>query len=206
LLPEIRQRVLATTLLDPERSWYLRELAARLELTPSSLQRELQNLVEAGILKATKNGNRAYYQSDKTSPFFSELQSIMRKSSGGVDVLRDALEPFKGEISHAFIYGSFASQTNVRNISDVDLMVVGEIRPRQLTDTLARVEQALGREVNSTVYTPIEFKQKLSEGHHFLNTVMACERLPILGDMDVLATTSESRKDSHSPDKPSRAN
>ena len=41
LFPAVRQEILAATLLSPERSWYLSELAAHLKTSPSSLQREL---------------------------------------------------------------------------------------------------------------------------------------------------------------------
>src|SRR5258708_39495570 len=51
LLPVVRQRILAATLLSPERSWYLSELAAHLRTSPSSLQRELETLPKSGILQ-----------------------------------------------------------------------------------------------------------------------------------------------------------
>jgi predicted nucleotidyltransferase len=151
----------------------------------------------------TKHGNRAYYQADQTSPFFSELQSIMRKSTGGVDVIRDALQPLQSEITAAFLYGSFVRQCDLRNSSDVDLMVIGDVRPRQLTEALSGVEQELGREVNPTVYTPNEFKQKLAQGHHFLTAVMHSEKLPIIGNTDVLAAAPQPREGSSTSDKPS---
>ena len=50
LFPQVRQGVLAATLTQPEKWWYLSELADRLGTTPSSLQRELSALVASGIL------------------------------------------------------------------------------------------------------------------------------------------------------------
>src|SRR5882724_10620182 len=44
LFPAVRQEILAATLLSPERSWYLSELAAHLKTSPSSLQPELEAL------------------------------------------------------------------------------------------------------------------------------------------------------------------
>lgn len=40
LFPKTRQAILAATLMEPVRSWYLTDLARKLEVSPSSLQRE----------------------------------------------------------------------------------------------------------------------------------------------------------------------
>ena len=56
LFPTVRQGVLAATLMQPEKWWYLSELAADLGTRPSSLQRELAALVEIGILERRREG------------------------------------------------------------------------------------------------------------------------------------------------------
>lgn len=190
-MPTIRRQVLATTLLAPDRSWYLSELANQLGLTTSSAQRELDNLVQAGIVLRFKDGNRVRFQADRTSPLFPELQGLMRKSSGGVDVIRGALDPLRDHIQLAFIYGSFATQESLRNSSDIDVIVVGRLRTRQVVDALQNAQRALGREINPTVYTPEEFSAKLSGGNHFLTTVANSDTLPVIGDTHVLGTFIE---------------
>lgn len=194
LFPAVRQQVLAATLLNPERSWYLRELAAQLHVTPSSLQTELQNLVDAGILKKTANGNRAYFQADQTSPIFVDLHNLIKKSLGAVEEIKTALLPLANDIDVAFIYGSYARVCDVKNSSDIDLMVIGNATGMQLAEALSPVEEAVGREVNPTIYTRKEFNEKVSSGHHFLSAVLKTETLPIIGDMDVLAAASNSRQ------------
>lgn len=83
LFPTIRRSVLAAALLNPNKWWYLSELAHSLETTPSSLQRELPALVKAGILERRwKRNKRAFFRAKKTSPIFSELQRIFEKASG----------------------------------------------------------------------------------------------------------------------------
>lgn len=111
----------------------------------------------------------------------------MKKSVGAVDILREALEPLAPNIKVAFIYGSFASSAPIRNTSDIDLMVVGKVNGMELADALFLVEAELGREVNPTVYTFQEFNEKLRGGNHFLSTVVRSEKLPVIGDIDVLA-------------------
>jgi hypothetical protein len=59
LLPKTRQGILAATLVQPEKAWYVSELARRMEVPPSSLQRELQDLTDACILKGHRQGGTA---------------------------------------------------------------------------------------------------------------------------------------------------
>jgi predicted transcriptional regulator len=50
LFPTVRAGVLSATLLQPDHWWFMTELARYLEVTPSSLQRELESLVASGFL------------------------------------------------------------------------------------------------------------------------------------------------------------
>lgn len=180
-----RQRVLAATLLHPDRSWYLSDLAKHLKLRPSTLQRELGSLAAAGVLKRTANGNRVYYQADPACPFIEELQGLLVKTVGIVDVVREALTPFGHQISFAFIHGSFARSEQISE-SDVDLMVVGSTGLARLSPALRRAERLLTRSVNVTVYTPAEFKEKARSKNHFLLEVLRDKKIMIIGDADDL--------------------
>lgn len=95
LLPKTRQGILAATLVQPEKAWYASELAQRLGVPSSSLQRELQDLTEAGILKTHKQGRMVYYQANRESPVFPDLRGLLLKTAGLVDVLAQALSPWR---------------------------------------------------------------------------------------------------------------
>src|SRR5215471_7176583 len=102
LISKNKQQILAATLLQPDRSWYLLELARHLSVRPSSLQRELRLLTESGILKRYKNGNRVYFQADPACPIHPELALMLAKTVGVVDVLRESLLPIRDRIAVAF--------------------------------------------------------------------------------------------------------
>jgi len=68
LFPTVRGDVLAATLTQPDKWWYLSELAQFLRTTPSSLQRELKTLVDGGTLQTRREGARAYFKADTRSP------------------------------------------------------------------------------------------------------------------------------------------
>jgi predicted nucleotidyltransferase len=186
LFPKTRRAVLATTLMHPERWWFLADLARQIGVPPSSLQREMESLVEAGILLRRQEGKQVYFKPDPNCPILYELQGIMTKTLGLVDVLRQALTPFEKAVKLAFVYGSIARCEELSE-SDVDLMIVGDAGLADLSPAIHKAEERLAREVNPTLFSPAEFAGKLDEGHHFLRTVLAGEKLFVLGTENDLA-------------------
>jgi predicted nucleotidyltransferase len=171
LFPSVRQGILAATLGQPEKWWYLSELANFLHTRPSSLQRELSSLEKSGILQQRKDGRRTYFKAETRSPIFRELRSIFEKTVGLVASLRVALAPFANKIVCAFVYGSIARREE-HAASDVDLMVIGSVGLADLAPILRKVEKRLGREVNVTDYSVEEFRKKVAERDHFVTTVL----------------------------------
>lgn len=95
-------------------------------------------------------------------------------------------------IEFGFVYGSVA-RGEEGPASDVDLMIVGQVSFREVIGALQRAQQQLAREVNPTVYSPREFRDRLSGRHPFLAAVMNAPRLMILGTDDELAGLVEER-------------
>jgi predicted nucleotidyltransferase len=180
LVNKTTQAVLAATVLHPERSWYLSDLAKHLRRRPSSLQEPLASLVSAEVLSRRKEGNRVYFQANQNCPFLRELQGLIAKTVGLVEVLRDALAPLRSEIAVAFIHGSVAASRE-HAASDIDLIVLGSLGLAELSTVLEAVEQRLGRPVNANVYSPEEFAKKISTRNHFLCSVLDKEKLFIVG-------------------------
>ena len=185
LFPRTRQAILGATLIQPDRWWYLTDLAKHLGLRPSSIQRELRALVGAGILRRRRDGNRVYFQPDPECPFLAELQGLLAKTAGLADVLREALGPFAKRIEWAFVFGSIA-RSDEDSRSDIDLMVVGDIGLSDLAPVLRPVEARLGRPMNPVVLRRAELLKKLRQRNHFVRKVLAGEKLFVLGSEDEL--------------------
>ena len=164
LLTPPQQGILAA-FLQPEKRWYLRELARYLEVQPSTLQRELSAFAAAGLLQRLEDGNRVYYQADRACPIYPELESILLKTVGLVELLQEALQPLAKQLALACVYGSMAAQEE-HSHSDVDLLVVGQVGLAEIAAALRSVGRQIGREVNPTVYTTEEFQKKAQEGSH----------------------------------------
>ena len=156
--------MLAATLTQPDKWWYLSELAQFLGTTPSSLQRELKTLVDSGILEQRREGTRTYFKAETRSPLFPELRGLLEKTAGLLPTLQQALKPFQARIDCAFVYGSVARRPE-HALSDVDLLVIGAVGLAELAPALRKAEGRLGREVNVTSYSAKEFgKESGGEG------------------------------------------
>jgi len=146
-----------------------------------TVQRELEFLTRAGIVRRTVRGRQVYFQANADCPIYPELKGLIVKTAGVADVLRTALAPLAERIGAAFIYGSVARATE-RRASDIDVMVIGEVSFTEVTDALARSQETIGREINPSVYPPAEFRAKLAARHHFLSTVLRGEKIFLIGD------------------------
>ena len=129
LFPTVRGEILAATLTQPDKWWYLSELAQFLRTAPSSLQRDLKALVDGGILEQRREGTRAYVKADTRSPLFADLHGLVEKTAGLLPTLQRLLEQFDTRVDVAFVCGSIA-RGEEHATSDVDLLVIGAVRPR----------------------------------------------------------------------------
>jgi len=157
-----------------------------------AVQRELENLVSAGLVSRDRRGNQVHYQADPQSPIFSELKSLMVKTAGVAEVLREALNPLGNRIMTAFIYGSIVKGTE-NSASDVDVLVIGDVSFSDVVDLLSSAQESIGREVNPSVYPVDEFITKVSAGHHFVTSLVGEPKIFLIGDQDVLGRLVEKR-------------
>jgi predicted nucleotidyltransferase len=159
-------------------------------LAAGTLNRELARLAEAGLLRRERRGNQQLYSADRACPVYEELASILRKTSGLTEVLAGALEPVRGRIGAAFVYGSMASG-RARPGSDVDLIIIGELGFAEAVKLLHPTQEPLGREVSPRVYRRKEWAQKRAKPDAFIREVLEGPKLFVIGSEHELA---ESRR------------
>jgi len=190
LFGKTRQAVLALLYGRADSSFYTKQILDAVKIGRGTVQRELKNLTDTGIIIREVQGRQVYYRANARCPIFDELKSIVRKTFGVADVIRQSLAPDADKIRVAFIFGSMARSTDDRR-SDMDLMVVGKISFGDVVSLLTPAEQKLGREVNPVVYPIAEFKKKVKEDHHFVKTVLEDEKIFVVGDEDELRKLAE---------------
>lgn len=175
-----RRNVLGLLFTRPGDPMYLREIIAAVGGGQGQVQRELENLHRAGLIRREKRANQVYYSPNPDAPIYEELKAIAFKTFGVADVLRELLRPLANRIAVAFIYGSIArAEESAR--SDVDVMIVGDIKFSEVVLALKPAEERLRRSVNPNVYSRNELRSKLREKGGFLQRVIDEPKLFLIG-------------------------
>lgn len=180
LFSEYRRRVLGLLLLHPDERYHVREIARLTSTTAGTLHRELSKLAKANVLLRELSGNQVYYQANRNLPIYPELTSILKKTSGLVDVLFDSLAPLAEKIEVACVFGSVAKGTENLG-SDVDVLVIGDIDFTEIVTTLYSAQTSLGREINPKIYSREQWKASLQKQELFIQEVLNNPKLFIMG-------------------------
>ena len=183
LFKEYRRRVLSLLLLHPDQDYHVREIARLTKTVPGTLHKELSKLAEVGVLNKSRRGNQVSYGANRDCPIFEELASILRKTSGLADVLRDALTALKDHIELALVFGSVASG-KASSDSDIDLLVVGDLAFSDAVKTLHPAQELLGREINPKLYSPKEWQAAREENSAFIREILEKPSIRIMGDIN----------------------
>jgi predicted nucleotidyltransferase len=100
-------------------------------------------------------------------------------------LLNVALASFAHRMTIALVFGSVARHEQNRD-SDIDLLIVGDVRLKELVPQLRTAEQILGRVINPALYTPDSFREKYQAGDPFLLEVVRNQKIFLKGNHDEL--------------------
>jgi predicted nucleotidyltransferase len=187
LFSKTQQRVLGVLFGNPDRSFYAAEIIARARGGTGTVLRELARLEASGLVTAKRVGNQRHYQANPDSPVFEELRSIVAKTVGIADPLRQAFKRVAPKVTAAFVYGSVARQKDTAH-SDIDLMIISDrLTYADVYPALESAGKAVSRQVNPTIYTRSEFKKRVKARNAFLTKVLDLPKLWIIGSENDLA-------------------
>lgn len=190
LFSDYRRRVLGLLLLHPDTSYHVRELARLTGTSAGTLHKELTKLTSGGVLRRQAVGNQVHYSADRDCPVFEELASILRKTSGLVDVLVEALSSVEKNIVLAFVFGSVARGEQQSN-SDVDVMLIGSLGFADAVQVLYPVQATLQREINPVVYSLDEFRRRAASDDSFVREVLSQPKLFVVGNENELGKLTQ---------------
>jgi uncharacterized protein len=159
LLTPKQQRILGALVLNPERSFSLSEFFELADGGRSSTQAFLKTLVEASVVLVELHRKMPRYQVNTSHPLYPELRQIAVKSFGIKEPIERALAGIHDKVQHAFIFGSMAAGTATPS-SDIDVMVIGDVRVGRVQRELDSAGKDLGREIHVSVYPLDEWETK----------------------------------------------
>ena len=159
LMPIFRSQhqaaLLAWLLLHPEDEYTLTELAKRLGVPLTTLQREAQRLVGAGILQDRTLGRARLLRANLSNRAATPLTQLLEVTFGPETVVGEEFDLTNAE--HVLIYGSWADRyhgTPGPPPNDVDVLVVGSLDRADVYDAADRAQARLGMQVNPVIRTP----------------------------------------------------
>lgn len=174
--------------MNPDRPFYMREIAKITGEPLNAVRRELGYLEKAGLLKSGRRGNLKYYSVVKEFPLYPELKKIIYATVGLGDYIGSKFTD-GGDVDLVFIYGSVARNEETAR-SDIDLFVMGQIKEDTLHEMVAKAEKEIGRQISYTLMSKNEFDERQKKGEPFLKRVLADRKIIIKGNMDVYQQAS----------------
>lgn len=158
---------------------HVRAFVRETGMSLGSIQHDLKSLVEMGLVKAERDGNRLYYSAVEEHPLYTTLSDLVRQTTGIFAILRDAIGT--EHVRFAYVFGSVAAGKEKAG-SDVDLMVIGSVSLRTLVGRLSGIAEKAGREINPHCLTETEYFKRCEKQDHFISSVIRAERKVIIGD------------------------
>jgi len=179
LFTDRQKRLLAALLLHPERSYSVAELRKIAGPGRGATSNIIDAMHNAGLVQEQRVGNQRRLSANVDHPIYPELRSICRKTFGVTEPVREALAAVPGEIDFAFIFGSVATGKE-RPDSDIDLFVVGGFDYLGLTESVARLEKELGREIHVNAYGRDEWRALASDT--VVGSIVRGPKLMVIGN------------------------
>lgn len=180
-------RILRYFLVRPGARPYARELQRGLGLGGRSLQREMERMVDLGVLERLREGRLVRYAVVEDSRVWEAIRILAGDSADPTTLLRAALADVSG-IQTAFVFGSTADGTQ-REDSDIDILVLEDpaVDRTKMLRQIGEVELLLRREVNAVCYTPQALAQRLGDRQHpawtFVRNVITGPRRMLVGSL-----------------------
>ena len=153
LLPILRSRHLAEMLtlilLHPETEYTLSQVAGKLGLPLTTVQREAGRLSDSGLIRERRVGRSRLVSADPASRYTRPLTELVSLAFGPRFVIGEEFADL-GAAAVA-IYGSWAARYEGITgpaPNDVDVLVIGDVARRDMYEAAERSEQRLELPVN----------------------------------------------------------
>lgn len=160
---------------NPEKEFFVRELARLTNNQLNAVRREILNLATLGILKEGENKDRKkrFYRLNTNFVLFNEINALLSKS----DLLAEKrLVDFIGTLGNlelCFLTGSLVGEKD----GVCDLLIVGKINRGALSAAIAEFEREAERTVIYAIFSPEEYQQRKSLTDKFLFNILEGKKI-----------------------------
>jgi len=153
LLPILRSRhlaeILTLILLHPDEEYTLSDVAAKLGLPLTTVQREVTRLAGSQLIRERRVGRSRLVSANPASRYARPLAELVTLAFGPQFVVEEEFRPL--DAVAVAIYGSWAARyagIAGHAPNDVDVLVIGDVPRRDMYEAAERAEQRLSLPVN----------------------------------------------------------
>ncbi len=182
-----RVKILKLFLLNPDSSYFIREVSRRLNLQLNAVRRELENLEKIGLLTSHQGSDeendggrtdRKFYQADKDCVLFNEIRELIIKAQ--ILSEKDFTTKLRklGTIKLLILSGLFLNDKQ----APVDMLIVGEFSKEKVAKLVRELESELVTEVNYAVLTEEEYRYRQQVTDVFLYAVLESKKIIVIDE------------------------
>ncbi len=146
-------KALAILYLHPDREYSLTDLAHAIGVSASTLHRDIGYLTESGFLIQRTDGRSRKLSARQDHALAVPMRQLVTSTFGPPAVIAEELSTVSG-IDQELIFGSWAARfvgEPGKFPNDVDVLVVGHPRLREVHEAVAAASARLSIDVNATV-------------------------------------------------------
>jgi hypothetical protein len=186
-----RVKLLHLFLHHPDDVFFVRELTRRINTQINAVRREIQNLVDVGLIMEGESQEaeselkrpglkRKYYKANKQFALFHEVRSLLLKAHVFLERQVDQEILKLGDVRYLAFLGAFVGMRNQL----VDLFIVGTVDDTKLKQLMAETGKELEFEINYTCLTPQEFRYRKEIADRFVTAVLVAQKNVIVNKLD----------------------
>lgn len=174
------QKVLVLFFRQPFGQFHLRGVAKECLVSPPTAKTQLAKLVREGLVERTRKANLVLFKANTENVRFRLLKtaySLERlEKSGFLRYLKLQLQPLS-----LVLFGSTAKGEDSPE-SDIDLLIISKSK-KELN--LAEFEKKLNREIEYSIYNPVEWSKKALADKPFYQRILI-EGIALVGELPVV--------------------
>jgi len=195
-----RARLLSLFLDNPEQSFFVRELTRKISAQLNSVRRELQNLIELGLVVENQSSpagrakalseRKKFYTANTNFLLFHDLRNLFRKIQ--ILLKQNLVQEItnRGDVDLLIFTGRFVDNPNVQT----DILIVGNIDQKTLQKVVSEFEAELGYEINYTLMPREEFNYRRQITDRFLFAILEGEKVVMVDKLQVTVPTTVAEK------------
>jgi len=185
MISKTRAKLVELFFAQSEELFYVRQITREIHEEINAVRRELDKMLDYGLLKSEERGNRVYYFLNKRYVFYDELLKMVVKSTGLGQKIR-RLRKKIGNLDFVMFSAKFVKKIKPER-EEVEILVIGDIVLPELQALVKEEEKALGREINYAVFDKQEFEFRKTRRDPFIMDLLMNSRVMLIGGEEEFA-------------------